>query len=202
MSEPKHGVAAVVSGELRGTPTPENSGADAAEQLDLLGAQEAATPLGLKVRKPAGPGRPVGAQNRVTRDIRKLILAKHCHPLQAMAEIYSMDAKELATHLGCKPLEAMNLQLRAAAELAPYLAAKQAAVDDHGQAVMPTLVMNFGEGTRAPAATDGRRVLSIDAIARDAQQYQALSESERGGSHDDWSHYEAEGIEDADENDD
>lgn len=202
MSEPKHGVAAVVEGVLRGAPSAVPPDAGAAEQLDLLGQQDAATPLGKLARKSSGPGRPVGAQNRVTRDIRKLILAKHCHPLQAMAEIYTADVKDLAQYLGCKPLEAATLQLRAAAELAPYLAAKQAAVDDHGQAVMPTLIMSFGEGTRAAATGDGRRVLSIDAIARDAQQYQALSESEREASHGVGSHDEAEGFEDADETDD
>lgn len=201
MSEPKHGVAAVVAGELRSTPTPENSGADGSAQLDLLGNEAAATPLGNLVRKAAGPGRPAGAQNRMTRDIRKLILAKHGHPLVAIAEIYSADAKELATHLGCKPIEAVHVQLKAAAELAPYLTAKQAAVDDKGNAAMPVLVMNFGAPAGTPAAGDGRRTLSIDAFARDVQQYQQLSEAERGGSHGEGSHESGQGIDDADETD-
>lgn len=197
MSEPKHGVAAVVSGVLGGAPSAEISGADGG-QLDLLGDETAATPLGKLTRKLPGPGRPVGAQNRMTRDIRKLILAKHCHPLQAIAEIYTADVHELARYLDCKPLEAMNVQLRAAAELAPYLTAKQAAVDDQGNA-MPTLVIQFGAGASAPAAGDGRRVLSIEAVAADAQRFQELSESERDGSHDHGSHDIGQGIDDADE---
>jgi len=198
VSEPKHGVAAVVSGVLGGAPSAEIP-AVGGGQLDLLGDQDAATPLGQLTRKPPGPGRPVGAQNRMTRDIRKLILAKHCHPLQAMAEIYTADAKELAQHLGCKAIEAVQLQLRAAAELAPYLTAKQAAVDDKGNAVMPSLVLSFGAGASAPPAADGRRVLSLDAIAADAQRFQELSESERDGSHDHGSHDMGQGIDDADE---
>lgn len=204
MSDPKHGVAAVVSGVLRDTPTAEISGAPGAAgpaQLDLLGNADAETPLGNLVRKRSGPGRPAGAVNRVTKDIRRLLLSQFKHPLIALGEIYSADTLALAAHLGCKPEAALGVQVRAAAEVAPYLAAKQAAVDDKGAAVMPTLVMNFGASTGTSMAGDGARTLSIEAIAKSAQD-QWLSASEAEGSHDDGSHDEAQGVDDADESDD
>ncbi|MFD2030236.1 hypothetical protein ACFSKM_07860 [Ancylobacter dichloromethanicus] len=185
---------------MRDAPAAEISGAGGA-QLDLLGNEAAETPLGSLVRERAGPGRPAGAQNRVTRDIRRLLLSQFKHPLVALAEIYSVETLALAARLGCKPHEALGVQVRAAAEVAPYLAAKQAAVDDKGAAVMPTLVMNFGAPAGAPAGGDGGRTLSIEAIAKSAQD-QWLSPSEAEGSHDDGSHDEAQGIDDADESDD
>lgn len=200
MSEPKHGVAAVVSGVLRDAPTAEISGAGG-DQLDLLGNEVAETPLGNMTRKRSGPGRPVGAVNRVTKDIRRLLLSQFKHPLVALAEIYSTDTLALASHLGCKPEAALGVQVRAAAEVAPYLTAKQAAVDDKGAAVMPTLVMNFGASAGAPIEGDGRNTLSIEAVAKAAQD-QWLSSSGGEGSHDDGSHDEAQDVEDADESDD
>ncbi|GLI25635.1 hypothetical protein GGQ86_000378 [Xanthobacter flavus] len=210
MSEPKHGVAAEVAerlkGEVVGTPAAENPGAGAQPGLPLLdepeagGDAEAATPLGAKVRR--GPGRPPGSANRLTKDIRKLILAKHCHPLLALAEIYSMDAKELAKHLECKPIDALNTQIRAAAELAPYLAAKQAAVDDSGNVALPVLQLNFGgPAPAALAASDGRGAISILDVQK-LMEDQRLSESEPGASHGDGSHDPAQGVDAEGESDD
>ena len=200
MSNPKHGVASVVSGVLRDAPAAEISGAGG-DQLDLLGNADAATPVGDFVRKRSGAGRPAGAQNRVTKDIRRLLLSQFKHPLVALAEIYSAPTTELAAHLGCKPEAALGVQVRAAAEVAPYLTAKQAAVDDKGAAVMPTLVLNFGASAGAPAGGDGRNTLSIGAIAK-ASSDQWLSVDDAEGSHDEGSHDEAQGIDDADESDD
>ncbi|WP_371347013.1 hypothetical protein [Ancylobacter sp. IITR112] len=201
MSDPKHGVAAVVSGVLRDAPAAEISGAGGGDQLDLLGNADAETPVGALVRKRSGAGRPVGAQNRVTRDIRRLLLSQFKHPLIALAEIYSTPTTELASHLGCKPEAALGVQVRAAAEVAPYLTAKQAAVDDKGAAVMPSLHLNFGVPASAPMAGDGRNTLSIEAIAK-ASQDQWLSAAMDDGSHDDGSHDEAQAIEDESESDD
>ncbi|CAA0096187.1 Uncharacterised protein [Starkeya nomas] len=201
MSEPKHGVGAVVSGVLSGTPSPEIPASGAAAQLDLLGNPDAETPVGNVIAKRQGAGRPAGAQNKVTRDIRRLILAKHKHPLLALAEIYSMSVHDLARELGCKPEAALDRQIRAAEAVAPYVAAKQAAVDEHGETAMPTLVMNFGGQAGTPSAGDGARVLSIGTIASQALQYQGVSESERDGSHGEGSHESNQGIDDADETD-
>lgn len=209
MSEPKHGVGAAVAeaskGEVVGAPAGEISGAGAQPALPLLdepglaGPDEVATPLGSAARR--GPGRPPGSHNRLTKDIRKLILAKHAHPLLALAEIYSLDVLELAKLLGCKPVEALDRQLRAAAELAPYLAAKQAAVDDQGNAVLPLLQLNFGAGP--PAGLEGARAsgaLSIlDAIKVVSEQ--GLSESDGGASYGEASHDDGQPIDDEGESD-
>ncbi|MFG1300355.1 hypothetical protein V5F49_11230 [Xanthobacter sp. V3C-3] len=179
-----------------GAPPAENPGACAQAGLPLLeepaagGDAEAATPLGRQVRR--GPGRPPGALNRLTKDIRKLILAQHRHPLLALAEIYSCDVMELARLLDCKPLDALNTQIRAAAELAPYLAAKQAAVDDSGQAVLPVLQLNFGgPAPAALAASDGRGAISILDVAQIVEN-QRVIEGEAVASHGDASHDDAQ----------
>lgn len=210
MSEPKHGVAAVVAeaakGEVVGAPGAEIPGGGAQAALPLLeeplagGAEAVATPLGEPVRR--GPGRPAGSTNRLTKDIRKLILTRHAHPLIALAEVYSMDVKALAQHLDCKPLDALNVQIRAAAELAPYLAAKQAAVDDSGNAVLPVLQLNFsGAAPAALEASDGRGAISILDVAKIVED-QRLSAEAADASHGHGSHEEAQVLDVEGENDD
>ena len=196
MSEPKHGVGAAVAeaakGEVVGAPTGENP-AGAAPGLpfeDLAGPPDAESPLGNLAAARRGKGRPAGAQNRMTRDIRKLILSQHRHPLLVLAEIMSLDTRALASHLECKPVEALDRQIRAAQELAPYLAAKQAAVDDHGQAVMPVLNLNFGgPAPTVVEASGGSGALSILDLMQ-VQQDQGLSTIADDASHEDASHEE------------
>lgn len=208
MSEPKHGVAQVVAeaaeGVLGGAPGAEISGA-AAPGLpfeDLAGPPDAESPLGNLVARRKGPGRPAGAQNRMTKDIRKLILSQFRHPLVALAEIASLDTKALAKHLDCKPIEALDRQIRAAAELAPYLAAKQAAVDDSGQVVLPMLQLNFGAAAPAgvqAVAKDGETLSILDLTQSFADQ--GLSGTAGAASHGSASHEQAQAIEDEGESD-
>ncbi|MEW6256566.1 MAG: hypothetical protein AB1592_11465 [Pseudomonadota bacterium] len=130
----------------------------------------------------------------MTKDIRKLILAQHRHPLLALAEVYSLPVDELAKALGCKPVEALDRQIRAAAELAPYLTAKQAAVDDSGQVVLPVLHLNFG--SPAPASVEaapGDGTLSILDLVQ-AQQNQWVSEEAGEASHDKASHEQGQPV--------
>lgn len=69
-------------------------------------------------------GRPRGAINRKTADWQAFMLARYRSPLLVMAETFSRPLGELAQVLGCTPLEAFHLQMKAAAELAPYLHSK------------------------------------------------------------------------------
>lgn len=205
MSEPKHGVAQVVAeaaeGVLMGAPAREISG-EAAPGLpfeDLAGPVDAESPVGKLAAARRGPGRPAGAQNRMTKDIRKLILSQYRHPLVALAEIASLDTLALAAHLGCKPVEALDRQIRAAAEVAPYLAAKQAAVDESGQVVLPMLTLNFGNAAPASVGVTGKDgdTLSILDLTRDmtrAMENQGLSEGEAEASHGHASHEVAQAI--------
>jgi hypothetical protein len=118
----KIGLAAAVQA-LRPGPAP----AAAGEQMMLAGL-----PLGEVGRGP-GPtpgtaepsvgkgGRPAGARNRRTQEWVDFIGARYRSPLVVLAEIYSRPVEDLAKALGCKKLEAFQLQLEAAKQLAPYL---------------------------------------------------------------------------------
>jgi hypothetical protein len=88
------------------------------EQLPLLpvvAADEAERPR---------PGRPAGSVARVTAEWRQMMLSRYRSPLIVMAEAYSRPVEELAKALGCTRKEAFELQLRAAAELAPFVHSK------------------------------------------------------------------------------
>lgn len=73
---------------------------------------------------PRQGGRPKGAINRKTAEWQAFMLARYRSPLVVLAETYSRPLGELAAVLGCTPLEAFQLQLRAAQELAPFLHSK------------------------------------------------------------------------------
>lgn len=91
------------------------------------------------------PGRPAGSANKVTEAIRAYVLSQHRHPLQVMAEAYSMTPLDLAKRLGMEPVQARDkdgapvgepfwpndtifdlfkLQLGMAEAVAPYLMSK------------------------------------------------------------------------------
>jgi hypothetical protein len=69
-------------------------------------------------------GRPAGSVARHTAAWRQLILTRYRSPLIAMAEAYSRPVEELAKELGCTRREAFEIQMRAAAELAPFVHSK------------------------------------------------------------------------------
>lgn len=70
-------------------------------------------------------GRPKGSRNRSTEAWREFLAHRYRSPLEVMAEIYSRSVGELVAEIGCTKLEALTLQLRAAAESAPYWHQKQ-----------------------------------------------------------------------------
>lgn len=93
-----------------------------AELLDDLPGDSTKRDIGLRQR---GPGRPKGALNRKTEDWADYLLNRYSSPLVGLAEICSRRVLDLAAELRCKPLEALAIQLRAMAELAPYLHGKK-----------------------------------------------------------------------------
>lgn len=138
------------------------AGADApverAVQLPLLPAEEvAALPEDPAVRRAAlvkgarGRGRPPGAANRKTTDWAEFIQARYTSPLVFLAETYSRAAGDLAIELGCTKLEAFQVQVRAATDLAPYLHGK-APVQVNVGGTLPILqlvdprLLGLGEG--------------------------------------------------------
>lgn len=119
----------------------------AAVQLPLLGGPEAVPFEAENQRR--GRGRPAGAENRTTRDLRAFLGATYRHPLVTLARIQAQDPLELARTLGCKPMEALDRITRAAEALAPYMAGKLAAEDYDGNTVTPMLILGDVEASRA-----------------------------------------------------
>jgi hypothetical protein len=97
-----------------------------AHQLDML-AEEAGsasvqyTHVGLAQR---GRGRPAGVRNKRTEEVRGYLLSRYAHPLEVLAQFYSRPVDALAAELSCTKKEAAFLQVRAAAEVAPFLEGK------------------------------------------------------------------------------
>lgn len=151
---------------------------DDAVQLPLLdvGAVEAARD-GVEGRDPGRAveavrraGRPKGATNKRTGAWRDYLLSKYAHPLEVLAQAYSRPVETLAAELGCTRKEAFDSQIRAAAELAPFIESKMpvgVAIDARG---VIQLVINGAE----PAAigADASEVMGLSAMA----QIQGLSE--------------------------
>ncbi|PWR24972.1 hypothetical protein [Zavarzinia aquatilis] len=190
MSKPS-GIEAVVADMLGEGDEPFQPAA----QLPLLAAEVApdAPPA------PAGGGRggrPKGAKNKRTEDWVNFILGRYRSPLVGLAEVFSRPVGELAKELGCKPLEAFQLQLRAMDILAPYLHQRlpQAIqIDNKG---LPLLAIGAFAGASAGPAG------GLFGMIAEAQQNQALSvsrEVELNGSSltDDENASDAKGLDDA-----
>lgn len=119
-------------GDLRGT---DGERRRAAQQLALMPedaeAAEAALAAGIEERR--GPGRPAGAVNRATRQMRDYILRNFTDPAVGLAQTGLRSTLEstiaaaiaLAQQLGCKPIEALELMRKCSAELMPYVHSKQ-----------------------------------------------------------------------------
>ena len=106
-----------------------------AQQLALLPEDaelvEAATAAHVDARR--GPGRPSGSVNRATRQMRDFILKNYTDPAVGLAltglrsNLQATIAAALAIgqHLGCKPIEALEVMRKCSAELMPYVHSKQ-----------------------------------------------------------------------------
>ena len=139
-----------------------------AEQLDML-TQEAgqrtvqSTHVHMADR---GRGRPSGSKNKQTREVRDYLLRQYAHPLEVLAQIYSRPADALAAELGCSKEAAMQMQIRAAAEVAPYVEGKmpqQVQLDVNGDFNLLIPGVNIAQED-ARAAADGTFVLTDGAM--------------------------------------
>lgn len=122
------------------TPAPAGGSAEDADLFGLeLDAFEGATIRPAK----RGPGRPPGSINRTTLQLQRVLMARgYRDPAEFLAAVMSMSTDELAKALGCKPVEALPHQLRAAAELMPYFhQAMPKAVEVKGDAPRQLIVM-------------------------------------------------------------
>lgn len=126
--------------------------ADRGQQLDLLA--EAQRPIGERlwtreavaeeVERVRKAGRPKGAQNLATRELREWIV--HLlggTPQERMARWAQMEPEEMARRLGCSVLDAWDRQKELWKELSPYIMARMQPVDDQGRAV-PLVALSIG----------------------------------------------------------
>lgn len=129
-----------------------------------------------------GRGRPPGAQNRSTKDMRDFMRAQGVDPLFDMVRWAQHTPETLAKELKCSVAAAYDRLQDLRKELAPYFYGRVAPVDADGQAV-PMFLMQVGgggsvaiAGGAAPWLTDPRRVVEVE-------QNQSLSEPAASASH-------------------
>lgn len=124
-----------------------------AEQLDLLAASQ--RPVGELIRwddarvaaeaeRTRKAGRPKGAQNLATRELKQWIVQLlGGTPQERLARWAAMEPEELARRLGCTVQEAWKEQRRIEIELMPYFMARMQPVDDQGRPV-PLVALSIG----------------------------------------------------------
>lgn len=98
-------------------------------------------------------GRPPGAVNKSTADLRKWLLARGVNPLQQMMRWSMHTPESLAAEFGCTQLEAFRELRGMWGELAGYFAAKVVPVDDQGNAVPFFQMLIGGAAASAPGQT-------------------------------------------------
>ena len=156
-------------------------GADLAEQ-------------GVKVARARGPGRPPGAENRSTRELREYMLARGAHPLIELMRWSLHTPETLARELDCTRLEAFDRLTAIRRELAPYFVAKMAPTDEAGN-VVPIFNLSIGgvAGGLGPGLPPWAELMSTG----ERQALLGTAENRHSGaaedpqSHDQQSHEEA-----------
>ena len=95
-----------------------------AEAIEAARDQREDRDAGQAVQLVRKAGRPKGASNKRTAQIRDYLLSRYAHPLEVLAQTYSRPVEALAAELGCSRIEAFKVQVSAAAELAPFIESK------------------------------------------------------------------------------
>lgn len=147
-----HGAAGAVAEAL--VEIRETMPADA-EQLDLLQAVADTRPSGELIRwdeaklkaeaeRTRKAGRPKGAQNLVTQEMKRwLVQLLGRTPQEWRIRWLMIEPEELAKRLGCSVADAFDRQDRIAKELQPYFMAAMQPVDDQGRPV-PLVALSIG----------------------------------------------------------
>lgn len=120
-----------------------------AEQLELIRDATPNRDAASAVAEYRGRGRPPGARNKRNTKFRDQILSLHSHPGVALARAYDRPVELLAAELGCSKEEAFKIQIRAAAELLPYIEGKQPVTLDVRQKHDMVMVLAGGPGVGA-----------------------------------------------------
>jgi hypothetical protein len=130
-----------------------------------------------------------GVPNRRTEDFKRYYASLGlADPLLVLGHIVSAKVDDIARELGCKPLAALDIKRRAAADLAPYLHSKQPAKLDLGEGeALPMLVIGRAERQAVRKAV-AAGAMSIDGDFDDGEENQAVADGDAAGSHGDGSH--------------
>ena len=96
-------------------------------------------------------GRPPGAQNKSTRQLREWLLRGGVLPQKWMMDFLLMEPEQLAARLKCTVLEAFDRQVAIADKLGRYVMAPMAPSDDKGNTVP---IFEFHLGATAGAGAD------------------------------------------------
>lgn len=141
--------------------------------LRARGSEDRRAALQREIERRQGPGRPPGAQNLTTREFRNWLLGKGISPLSSLMRYAIIPPDMLAAELGCSRVEAFREWRILQTELAPYLHAKLAFVDDAGQAVP---FIQFIVAGQAITVNSGETPWQArERIAREMQQNQGFS---------------------------
>lgn len=98
-------------------------------------------------------GRPKGAKNHSTREMREYLQKRGIHPAVWNISWLNMTVDQLAAYLSCTKLEAFREQRAIAGILTPLVLPALAATDENGNAV-PTINMVFGGGASLGVSPD------------------------------------------------
>lgn len=187
----------VKSGVAVGSPAPLFENLDEEER-----AVEDSNPF--KAPRRIGGGSRKGVPNRRTEDFRRYYASLgFTDPLLFLGHVISLKTGDLARELQCKAGEALEVQRKAASDLAPYLHSKQPAkLDVGGGEALPVLVVRELDSAASIRAGRAAGSLAIDddlaeRLGRD-EQYQGLAAGEARGSHGQGSHEAAKGETDHD----
>ena len=139
---------------------------------------------------PRSKGRPAGSPNKRTLAMREHYLKRgYAHPMLWMGEVLSRPVAQLAEELGCELVDALEVQRKVAADLAPYLESKmpsQLSVDKNDG--LPVLIMGeIRAARRSEALPEGAMAIDDD-LADAIQQNQRVSAEPPAQSHGDKSH--------------
>ena len=125
------------------------------------------------IERARGPGRPAGAVNRATRQMREYILKNFTDPavglavtgLRSSLQATLEAALAIAGTIGCKPIEALDLMRKCSADLMPYVHSKQP-LAVHVQGRIAQLHIGLGQAPERLAG-DGLAEL-LDQFRREA----------------------------------
>lgn len=121
-------------------------------QMELGGTATVAQAVAEYRRRAGAGGRKKGSKNRRTDDFSRWLLAHGPHPGLFMMRILGRPVDMLAAELRCDPKEAVDRQIRCAAELLPYFEGKKPVeVNVNGKGGMALYI----GGMEGPATIDG-----------------------------------------------